>query len=100
MWSDSGRISVRLPQRLEGLAVKICLQCRDAGDVGSIPRLASSPGGGNGSPLQYSHQEDIPVHEVTKSRVTDRQSIWALRIDFGDGANVVCPLHWMCEGER
>jgi len=32
--------------------------------------------------------------------MTDRQSMWALRVDFGDGANVVCPLHWMCERER
>ena len=27
---------------------------RDAGDVGSIPGLGRSPGGGNGNPLQYS----------------------------------------------
>jgi len=26
----------------------------DAGDMGSIPGLGRSPGGGNGSPLQYS----------------------------------------------
>ena len=26
----------------------------DARDAGSIPRLGRSPGGGNGSPLQYS----------------------------------------------
>ena len=26
----------------------------DTGDVGSIPRLGRSPGGGNGNPLQYS----------------------------------------------
>ena len=29
-------------------------KARDTGDVGSIPRLGRSPGGGNGSPLQYS----------------------------------------------
>ena len=28
----------------------------DARDVGSIPGLGGSPGGGNGSPLQYSCQ--------------------------------------------
>ena len=27
---------------------------RDAGDVGLIPGLGSSPGGGDGNPLQYS----------------------------------------------
>ena len=26
----------------------------DAGDLGSVPRLGRSPGGGNGNPLQYS----------------------------------------------
>ena len=26
----------------------------NAGDVGSIPKLGRSPGGGNGNPLQYS----------------------------------------------
>ena len=27
---------------------------RDAGDLGSIPGLGRSPGGGNGNPLHYS----------------------------------------------
>ena len=30
----------------------------DAGDTGSIPGLGRSPGGGNGSPLQYSCLEN------------------------------------------
>ena len=30
----------------------------DAGDVGSIPALGRSPGGGHGSPLQYSCLEN------------------------------------------
>ena len=30
----------------------------DAGDVGSIPGLGRSPGGGNGNPLQYSCVEN------------------------------------------
>ena len=41
----------------------------NAGDLGSIPGLGSSPGEGNGNPLQYSVQR-IPwttVNEVTKS---------------------------------
>ena len=29
-------------------------QCGDAGDVGSIPGSGRSPGGGSGTPLQYS----------------------------------------------
>ena len=30
----------------------------DTGDLGLIPRLGRSPGGGNGNPLQYSSQEN------------------------------------------
>ena len=30
----------------------------DVGDLGSIPRLGSSPGGGHGNPLQYSCLEN------------------------------------------
>ena len=44
---------------------------RNAGDLGSIPGLGRSPGGGNCYPLQYSGLEnsmDYTVHGVTKSR--------------------------------
>ena len=35
------------------------LSCvREQGDVGSIPGVGRSPGGGNGSPLQHSHLEN------------------------------------------
>ena len=39
----------------------------DVRDVGSIPRMERSPGGGHGSPLQYSHLEN-PL---------DRRAWWA-----------------------
>ena len=47
----------------------------DAGDTGSIPGSGRSPGGGNGSPLQYSCLENpmdrggwwATVHEVAKT---------------------------------
>ena len=47
----------------------------DLRDVGSIPGLGRSPGGGNGNPLQYSCLENLIdrgnwwaiVHRVTKS---------------------------------
>ena len=47
-----------------------------AGNLGSIPRLARPPGGGNGNPLQYSCLENpvdrgtwrATVHEVTKNQ--------------------------------
>ena len=48
----------------------------DSGDVGSIPGLEKSPGGGNGDPLQYSCLENpmdrgnsrATVRRVTKSQ--------------------------------
>ena len=48
----------------------------NGGDSGSIPGLGSSPGGGNGNPLQYSCLENstdrgawsATVHGVTKNR--------------------------------
>ena len=44
----------------------------NAGDLGSIPGLGRSPGGGHGNPHQYSCLENPPawrteVHGVTKS---------------------------------
>ena len=47
----------------------------NAGDMGSVPRLGRSPGGGHGNPLQYSCQKNPvdrggwwgTVHGVTKS---------------------------------
>ena len=49
-----------------------------AGDLGSIPGLGSSPGGGNGNPLQYSCLENLmdrgawqaTIHEVIKESDT------------------------------
>ena len=43
----------------------------NAGDLGSIPGLGTSPGEGKGYPLQYSGLEnsiDCTVHGVAKSR--------------------------------
>ena len=39
----------------------------NAGDMGSIPGLGITPGGGNGNPLQYSYLENP----------TDRGAWWA-----------------------
>ena len=41
----------------------------DTGDVGSIPGLGRSPGGGHGNPLQYSRLEN--------PRQVDRGAWWA-----------------------
>ena len=40
----------------------------DAGDVGSVPGLGRSPGGGHGNPLQHSYLEN-PM---------DRAAWWAI----------------------
>ena len=53
----------------------------DIRDVGSIPGLGRSPGGGYGNPLQYSCLENpmdrgawwVTVHGVTKSRTQLKQ---------------------------
>ena len=50
----------------------------DVRDVGLIPRLGRSPGGGNGNPLQYSCLENsmnrgawwVTVHGVTMTQAT------------------------------
>ena len=52
------------------------MQAGDIRDVGSIPGLGHSPGGGRGNPLQYSGLENsmdrgawrATVHGVTKSQ--------------------------------
>ena len=50
----------------------------NAGDLGSIPGLGRSPGGGHGNPLQYSCMENphgqrgswwAAVHGVSKSQI-------------------------------
>ena len=61
-----------------GVVVKnLPVNIGDASNAGSIPRLGSSPGIGNGSPLQYSCLENsmdrgarrATVHEVAKSPI-------------------------------
>ena len=57
------------------MVTNLAANAGDAGDVGSIPGSGPSPGGGNGSPLQYSCLENAvdggvwwaTVHGVTNS---------------------------------
>ena len=79
----------------------------NAGDPGLIPRLGRSPGGGNGSPLQYSCLENpmdreawpARVHGVSKSQTW--LSNWELMQDQSRG--LLCssvpttfPYPWFC----
>ena len=65
----------------------------DAGNLGSIPGLGRSPGGGNGNPLQYSCLENprdsgawlATVYRVTKSQIQ-------LSLQLGP---IMFPLHQM-----
>ena len=58
------------------MAQMVKKSARNAGDLGSIPVLRRSPGGGHGNPLQYSCLENpmdrgawrATVHGVTKTR--------------------------------
>ena len=45
--------------RIFSLAQTIKNPPRVSGDLGSIPGLARSPGGGHGNPLQYSYLENL-----------------------------------------
>ena len=47
VFTDGGSVVKNLP-----------IKAGDAGDVGLIPGLGRSPGGGNGNPLQYSCLEN------------------------------------------
>ena len=52
----------------------------NAGDLGVIPGLGRSPGGGKGYPLQYSGLEnsmDYAVHEIAESDGTVRLSLFS-----------------------
>ena len=65
------------------MAQKIKNLPANAGDLGSIPGLGRSPGGGHGNPLQYSCLENpmdrgtwwATVHGVTKSRTQLRLTL-------------------------
>ena len=43
------------------------------GDTNSIPVFGRFPGGGNGNPFQYSHQENPMNREVLKATVIGSQ---------------------------
>ena len=65
VFTDGGSVVKNLP-----------IKAGDAGDVGLIPGLGRSPGGGNGNPLQYSCLENpmdraawrATVHGVVRSQ--------------------------------
>ena len=61
--------------QVELVIKNLLANAENAGDVGLIPGLGRSPGGGHGNPLQHSCLENpmdrvwqSTVHRVTKSR--------------------------------
>ena len=70
-------VEAGLPKWLRGK--ESTCNAQDAGDMGSIPGLGTSPGGRQGNPLQYSCQENTmdrrawqaTVHRVAKSLTQD-----------------------------
>ena len=89
-WTCSWAQSPAQPAQLasqEVLEVKnLPASAGDVRDMGSIPGLGRSPGGGHGNPLQYSYLENpmdrgawqAIVHGVTKSwtRLSMRKNVW------------------------
>ena len=75
LWYLSSNIYMHQVSQLV-LVVKSLPANADVRDVGSIPGLERSPGGGHGNPLQYSHLENpmdrgvwrATVHRVEKSQ--------------------------------
>ena len=61
-----------LPQWLSGKEAAC-----NAGDVGSMPGLGRSPGGGQGNPLQYIHLENPWLWYTGSQRVGHSWSNWA-----------------------
>ena len=58
----------------------------NAGDLGSVPELGRSPGGGHGNPLQYSSLENINggeepggLQSIGSQRVGQDEKHWAGR---------------------
>ena len=71
VWEDIGR------GFLGGSMVKnLPVNGGDTGDVGSIPGLERSPGGGNGNPLQYSCLENSMDRKVWQAIVHRVPNSW------------------------
>ena len=54
----------------------------DSGDVGSIPGLEKSPGGGNGDPLQYSCLDNLMDREAWQATVHEVAKNWTWLTDW------------------
>ena len=61
-----------------GLVVKNPPECRGAGDVGLIPGLGRSPGGGQGNALQYSCLENPMDRGAWRAMVYGVAKSWTL----------------------
>ena len=64
----------------------------DARDMGSIPELGRSPGGGHGNPLQYSCLEnpmDRGAWRATVHGITQSQTLTLVSVLMSDLAHIV-----------
>ena len=61
---------------------------RNSGDLGSIPGLGRSPGGGHGNPLQYSCLENPQTEKPCRL-----QSIWPQRVGHDSATNTHTHVH-------
>ena len=82
LFSTTSQTLLKLRASQVALGVKsMPTDAGDIRDVGSIPGLGKSPGGGNGNSLQYSCLEDpmdreswrATVHSITKSQTRLKQ---------------------------
>ena len=69
-----GALQMLLPRWLSGKYPPV--NAGITGDVGSIPGLGRSPGGGNGNPSQYSCQENHMARKTRQATVQGDVKGW------------------------
>ena len=73
-----------------------------AGDLGSIPELGRSPGGGHGNPLQYSCLKNSMDREAWRASVhrVAKSWTWLKQLSRNRNARFTCmwsPVYWILQ---